>query len=145
MGTAMTERQIRLVTPRYANRIVLALDSDEAGQNAARRSLEVARQTLSSDYAGKLSADIRILQMPEGKDPDDFLRKSPDSWETLVDRARTVADFVIDMETASLNPASSLQERQTVAPASSANIVGVGEQSLSAGKYSEVGAAYSSQ
>ena len=115
MGTAMTERQIRLVTPRYANRIVLALDSDEAGQNAARRSLEVARQTLSSDYAGKLSADIRILQMPEGKDPDDFLRKSPDSWETLVDRARTVADFVIDMETASLNPASSLQERQTVA------------------------------
>ena len=31
MGTAMTERQIRLITPRYANRIVLALDSDEAG------------------------------------------------------------------------------------------------------------------
>ena len=115
MGTAMTERQIRLITPRYANRIVLALDSDEAGQNAARRSLEVARETLSSDFAGKLSADIRILQMPEGKDPDDYLRKSPESWEALVDDARMVADFVIDMETAPLNPASSLQERQTVA------------------------------
>lgn len=117
MGTAMTEAQIRLVAPRYAKRIVLALDADEAGQTAARRSLEVARATLSRDYAGKLSVDIAILQIPAGKDPDDFLRESPEGWPALVDNAQNVADFVIDMEAAALTSDSSLQARQTVAQA----------------------------
>ncbi len=115
MGTAMTEPQIRLVAPRYAKRIVLALDADEAGQTAARRSLEVARQTLSRDYAGKLSVDIAILQIPAGKDPDDFLRESPEGWPALVENAQSVADFVIDMEAAALTTDSSLQARQAVA------------------------------
>ena len=115
MGTAMTEPQIRLVAPRFAKRIVLALDADEAGQNAARRSLDVARQTLSRDYAGKLSVDFAILQIPAGKDPDDFLRESPEGWPALVDNAQGVADFVINMEAATLRAAASLQERQAVA------------------------------
>lgn len=117
MGTAMTEPQIRLVAPRYAKRIVLALDADEAGQNAARRSLEVARQTLTRDYAGKLSVDIAILQIPAGKDPDDYLRESPEGWPALVEDAQGVADFVIDMEADSLTADSSLQARQAVAQA----------------------------
>ena len=117
MGTAMTEPQIRLVAPRFAKRIVLALDADEAGQNAARRSLEVARQTLSQDFAGKLSVDIGILQIPAGKDPDDYLRESSDGWQTLVDQAQGVADFVIEMEAASLTRTASLQERLAVADA----------------------------
>ena len=117
MGTAMTEPQIRLVAPRFAKRIVLALDADEAGQNAARRSLEVARQTLARDYAGKLSVDIAILQIPAGKDPDDYLRESPEGWPALVDQAQSVADFVIDMEAESLTADSSLQARQAVAQA----------------------------
>ncbi|MDE2852993.1 MAG: DNA primase [Chloroflexota bacterium] len=115
MGTAMTEKQIRLIAPRYARKIVLALDADEAGQNAARRSLDVARQALSDDFAGRLSVDLRILQMPEGKDPDDLLRKSPARWESLVANAQALADFVIGMETTSLSPGASLQERQSVA------------------------------
>ena len=117
MGTAMTEPQIRLVAPRFAKRIVLALDADEAGQNAARRSLEVARETLSRDYAGKLSVDFAILQIPAGKDPDDFLRESPEGWQALVDGAQSVAEFVINMEAASLRADSSLQARQAVAQA----------------------------
>ena len=104
-----------MVAPRFAKRIVLALDADEAGQNAARRSLDVARQTLSRDYAGKLSVDVAILQIPAGKDPDDFLREAPEGWPALVDNAQGVADFVINMETAALRAAASLQERQAVA------------------------------
>lgn len=115
MGTALTEPQIRLVAPRFAKRIVLALDADEAGQNAARRSLEVARETLSRDYAGKLSVDFAILQIPAGKDPDDYLRESPGGWPALVENAEGVADFVINMETEALRAEASLQERQTVA------------------------------
>ena len=115
MGTAMTEPQVRLLAPRIASRIVLALDADEAGQSAARRSLEVARQALSRDYAGRLSVDLRILQAPAGKDPDDFLRESPEGWEALVERAQGVADFVLDMETGPLSDSSSVQEREAAA------------------------------
>lgn len=115
MGTAMTESQVKLVAPRYAKKIVMALDADEAGQNATRRSLEVARQTLAKDFAGKLSVDMRVLQIPSGKDPDDFLRESPEGWQALVNNAQPVADFVIDMETANLPNNASLQEKQSVA------------------------------
>jgi len=115
MGTAMTETQVKLVAPRYAKKIVMALDADEAGQNATRRSLEVARQTLAKDFAGKLSVDMRVLQIPSGKDPDDFLRETPEGWQDLVDSAQPVADFVIDMETTNLPSNPSLQEKQAVA------------------------------
>lgn len=115
MGTAMTEPQIQLLAPRFARKIVLALDADEAGQSAARRSLEVARRALSRDYAGKLSVDLRILQVPAGKDPDDFLRNAPAAWGALVEEAQGAADFVLDSETAALSAASSAQEREAVA------------------------------
>ncbi len=115
MGTAMTEPQLRLVAPRFATNVVLALDADEAGQNAARRSLEVARDTLAKDYAGKLAIDIGILRVPAGKDPDDYLRESPEGWATLVEQAQGVADFVIEMETASLPAGASVQARQALA------------------------------
>ncbi len=115
MGTAMTEPQVRLLAPRIASRIVLALDADEAGQSAARRSLEVARQALSRDYAGRLSVDLRILQVPAGKDPDDFLRQSPEAWGALVEGAQGVADFVLELETDPLRDGSSVQEREAAA------------------------------
>ncbi len=114
MGTAMTETQLRLLT-RSAKRIVLALDSDAAGQNATRRSLETARTTLQADFGGRLSVDIRVLQIPGAKDPDDLIREAPERWAELVANALPVADFVIDMETAALSADASTREREDVA------------------------------
>ena len=79
MGTALTEPQLKLLAPRLAKRIILSLDSDAAGQSATRRSLEVARETLQADYAGRLSVDIRILVVPGAKDPDDLIREAPET------------------------------------------------------------------
>ncbi len=115
MGTSMTEAQLRLLAPRLAQRIVLALDTDEAGINATRRSLETARRLLERDYAGQLAVDMRIMQVPAGKDPDDFLRESPTGWAALLEGAQSVADFVIELETAHLNAGSSLMDKQAVA------------------------------
>mgnify|MGYP000098690502 CR=1 FL=1 len=115
MGTAMTEAQIKTLTPRYAKKIILALDADAAGQSATRRSLETARQTLESDYAGRLSVDIRVLQIPNAKDPDDFIRETPERWREFVNNALPVADFVIQMEMASLPQNPSVQEREALA------------------------------
>jgi DNA primase len=114
MGTAMTEPQLKQLT-RSAKRIVLALDSDAAGQNATRRSLETARTTLESDWAGRMAVDIRVLQIPGAKDPDDLIRESPERWATLVAEAMPVADFVIDMETHSLPTDASVQQREQIA------------------------------
>ncbi|MBL8153484.1 MAG: DNA primase [Anaerolineae bacterium] len=117
MGTAMTETQLRLLTRSSvaAKRIILALDADAAGQSATRRSLETARQTLQSDWAGRLSVDIRVLQIPGAKDPDDLIRESPERWNELVVAALPVAQYVIDMETAELPPNASVQQREAVA------------------------------
>ncbi len=120
MGTALTQTQLRLVVPRYAKRIILALDADVAGQSATRRSLEVARDTLQADYSGRLSVEIRILQIPEAKDPDDFLRETPEAWPQLLENALPVADFLIEQETAHLPQGDgvarvSIIERESIA------------------------------
>lgn len=115
MGTAMTEAQLQHLAPRYANKIIMALDADEAGQNATRRSLEVARQALQADYMGKMSVDIRVLKIDDAKDPDDVLRETPEKWAGYVENAVPVADFVIDLETADLAANAGVQERQQVA------------------------------
>ncbi len=115
MGTAMTEAQLKLIAPRYAKKIIMALDADDAGQNATRRSLEVARNALQADYMGKMSVDIRVLQIADAKDPDDVLRETPEKWANYVTNATPVADFVIDMETASLEANASVTARQEVA------------------------------
>lgn len=115
MGTAMTEAQLKLLVPRYANKIILALDADAAGQNATRRSLETARQTLEADYAGRMSVDLRVLQIPGAKDPDDIIREDASRWPGIVAEAVPLADFVIGMETASLGPDATIQEREAAA------------------------------
>ncbi|NDJ60804.1 MAG: DNA primase [Chloroflexi bacterium] len=115
MGTALTETQLKLVAPRWANTIILALDSDAAGQTATRRSLEVARDVLQADYSGKLSIDMRVLAVPGAKDPDDLIRETPDAWPALVTAAIPVADYVIRQETAALPPNASLPQREAAA------------------------------
>lgn len=114
MGTALTETQLQLLK-RYTKRFVLALDADAAGVKATMRSLQVARETLDRDvevkfdahglvkHEGRLQADIRILSMPEGKDPDDIIRHDPALWTTLVSEAKPVVTYVIDEVTADLD------------------------------------------
>lgn len=115
MGTALTETQLKLIAPRWAKQIVLALDADAAGQNATLRSLEVARSALKEDIAGRLSVDMRVLSIPEAKDPDDFIRESPEQWADLVTAAIPVADFVIHAEVADMPANASLQQREAIA------------------------------
>ena len=111
MGTALTEQQLN-VLKRYTRRFVIALDSDAAGMQATMRSLEVARETLDREvesrfdarglvrHEGRLKADIRVLTLPEGTDPDLLLRREPTLWPQLVEKARPVVAYVIEMLTA---------------------------------------------
>lgn len=105
-GTALTEHQLRLLK-KYSKRILLALDADEAGDAATLRGLMVARDALdreaevSFDWRGlvrtegRLGADIRVMTLPPGNDPDDIIRQDPDAWKRLTEAAEPVVEYVI--------------------------------------------------
>ncbi|MCB9436995.1 MAG: DNA primase [Anaerolineales bacterium] len=125
MGTALTESQVRQLA-KHANGLILALDTDEAGLNATMRGLDVVRESLTQQNAvfdtrsmmrsaGKLSLDVRVLRLPRGKDPDDFLRATPEQWPAVVAGAIPLVDYVIDVGTKHLTPQATIQEREQVA------------------------------
>ena len=119
MGTALTEPQLRLLMPHARSgeerRIVLALDADVAGQSATRRGLETARRALTQDFGGRLGVDMRILQLPDTRDPDDLLREERDRWPALVEGAIPLPQYVIDQEMAALPADASIQQREAAA------------------------------
>jgi DNA primase len=108
MGTALTEPQLKQLQ-RYTKRLVLALDSDAAGISATLRGVEVAQETLEQEwepvfdprglvgYEGRLGAEIRVLRLPGGQDPDDLIREDPRRWTELVKGAVSVVDFYLQM------------------------------------------------
>jgi DNA primase len=114
MGTALTEAQLRLLK-RLTKKFTLALDADAAGDQATLRGLAVARETLDRQivpvptprglisYEGRLDAEIRIITLPEGKDPDEVIRENPDRWNELVQTALPVVDYYFETLTSDLD------------------------------------------
>jgi DNA primase len=114
MGTALTEAQLRLLK-RYTQRFILALDSDVAGDQATLRGLDVARQVADREvvpvptprgfirFEERLAADIRIVSLPVGRDPDEVIRESPQRWAQLIGQARPVMDYYFQALTADLD------------------------------------------
>jgi DNA primase len=95
LGTALGESHIRILK-RFADRIVLVLDGDEAGQRRANEVLElfVAQQV-----------DLRILTLPEGLDPCDYLHRygAAAFTELLSTQAVDALDHAFHSETAGLD------------------------------------------
>jgi DNA primase len=85
-GTALTPQQVALMA-RYVPEIVMNYDPDAAGQNAMRRSIELL-------LAKNLR--VRILKLPQGLDPDDFVRKEGGGTYTrLLDKAPYFWQYLI--------------------------------------------------
>jgi len=114
MGTALTEAQLKLLS-RFTRSFVLALDPDTAGDQATLRGLAVARETLARRsvpvptargrmrYESQLDAQLRIMTLPPGQDPDDVIRTNRALWQQLVDRAEPVVDYYFRIVTDGLN------------------------------------------
>ncbi len=110
MGTALSENQLRLLK-RYSRRMVLALDADVAGSQATLRGLTVARETLDRQpdpvfdarglvrHEGRIDADIRVITLPEGVDPDEVVSEDPSAWPVMLGKAQTVVDYVLEVLT----------------------------------------------
>jgi DNA primase len=99
LGTALTPQQVALVT-RYAKRIALAYDVDAAGEKAGTfgaTALEEVMRQLAPDDSGVELDDVRVVQLPVGKDPDEVMRDNPDEWREVVRTARPIVDHLIDV------------------------------------------------
>lgn len=89
LGTALTDNQVRLLR-RYMDKpqIIVNFDSDSAGQAATMRSLE----TLLAE-----GFKINILQIPTGKDPDEFVRtQGAQAFVSLFKTTQPYIEYVID-------------------------------------------------
>ena len=130
MGTSLTEKQMALLK-RYTRNIVLALDADEAGSEAALRGVQVAanaadhEQVATVDWRGlvsyqdQLKADIRVTSLSEGEDPDSMIRQDPDAFRELLDGALPVTDHLfaaIGKQVDSSDPRSRSRAVETLAP-----------------------------
>ncbi len=99
LGTALTPQQVALLT-RYARRIALAYDVDAAGEKAGTfgaTALEEVIRQLARDDTGVELDDVRVVRLPEGRDPDEVLRDEPDRWREEVRTARPIVDHLIDV------------------------------------------------
>ncbi|MBS5449800.1 MAG: DNA primase [Coriobacteriia bacterium] len=95
-GTALTPAQMKRITSFLQSgassvsrgRIVCLQDADSAGQKAAERAFE---------YAGTVPTPMYRLTLPDGKDPDEFLRAHPvEELRSLLDGAVPLARYVVD-------------------------------------------------
>ena len=83
-GTALTPEQVRLISE-YADEVILSYDSDEAGQKATLRSLELFRNS---------TVRVGVLQIPGAKDPDEYIKRyGADRFRALLDGVGNALDF----------------------------------------------------
>ena len=87
LGTAFTVEQARVIA-KYAKTVVVAFDSDGAGQKATDKAIS---------YLKTQGVTVRILQMSGAKDPDEYIKKfGKERFSNLVNRSQTPTDYKID-------------------------------------------------
>ncbi len=84
-GTALTESHLRDLN-RFAGDIRFAFDSDGAGIRATERAIPLA---------AKVGVNVSIITIPDGKDPDDLVRKDPKLWQAAIDSPEYAVDWLI--------------------------------------------------
>ena len=86
-GTSLTFAQVQLLG-RYTRRVVVNFDSDAAGIRAAERSLDLLLEE---------GLEVRILELPEGLDPDGYLRRhGPEAYRRQLDLAPSYLDYLTE-------------------------------------------------
>lgn len=99
LGTSLTKEQARLLV-NHSRDVVIAYDADAAGVAATLRGLELLQEA---------GCQVRVVSMPEGKDPDDFIRRHGyQAWESLIEQALPLVEY-------SLRQAAGKKSLRTVA------------------------------
>lgn len=94
LGTALTSEQARMLT-KYTKKVILLYDSDEAGQRATDRAIQILND---------VGLEVRILKLTNAKDPDEYIRKfGAERFRALLGESRTGFDFKVSRAIAGLD------------------------------------------
>ncbi|MBM7855772.1 DNA primase [Desulfohalotomaculum tongense] len=101
LGTALTREQVKLLM-RYTDEIVIAYDADAAGVKAAIRGLDLIQQ---------MGCRVKILQIPDGKDPDEYFRlNGVKEWNKLIKSAYNLIDYKLHVAVAERIPTTAAEK-----------------------------------
>ncbi|MGI6129089.1 MAG: DNA primase [bacterium] len=115
LGTALTSEQVALLK-RYTTNISIAYDADAAGQTATVRGLRLIREA---------GCRVRVLLLPQGKDPDDFLHSAgAGAFQTLVEQAVPLPVYYFRRLTDEYNTGT-LEGRLSIAKAMIPHLAGI--------------------
>jgi DNA primase len=104
LGTSLTSDQVSLAK-RFASRMIVSFDADKPGKKASERAISLCFEK---------GVQIRVVNLPQGSDPDSFLRKfGVEKFKELVQKSTPGLKFLID---------SQLQEKKGKAPEEKAQI-----------------------
>ncbi|TMC93137.1 MAG: DNA primase [Chloroflexi bacterium] len=108
-GTALTEEQVRLLK-RFTDELLLVFDADRAGQQAMRKAAVLGAQH---------DMRTRAATLPEGKDPDEFLRgagpEAAERWQQVAAAAPSSFEAGVSQDTVNFNPANANQVEMVAA------------------------------
>jgi DNA primase len=104
MGTSVTEKQVNILKNLTKN-IVFALDADAAGEEAMLRCV---------GYENILDAEVKVIILPKGKDPDDVIKEDARAWQKLLEEALPIVDYTFNMATAELDLTKASGKSQAV-------------------------------
>ena len=85
-GTALTKEHVRKMS-RFAKKVVLAFDADNAGQSAAEKVYE---------WESEFDVLFKVADLPEGQDPGDLAFSNPDDLKQIIDTAKPHMQFRVD-------------------------------------------------
>ena len=84
LGTSFTAEHARLIA-RYTKEAILIFDADSAGQKGTQRAINLLRET---------GVDIRVVNIPDGKDPDEFIKKNgAERFKLLLERSANDVEY----------------------------------------------------
>jgi DNA primase len=128
IGSAITEKHIQQLK-KLTRQVTLALDPDAAGASATEHGIQEALKTFdrtivpvplaaTNHVAGRrksyeargmirleeqVDAEINVLQLPAGEDPDEVIRANPSLWDYAVSHPVPLVDYYFKVKTADLN------------------------------------------
>ncbi len=85
-GTALTNYHLKIIS-RFVSDIRLCFDSDRAGIDATKRAINLA---------SKINLDVNVINLPQGKDPDELIKINPNLWINAINDKIYAVDWLID-------------------------------------------------
>ncbi len=85
-GTALTPYQLKIIK-RYSENLLTAFDMDIAGDSATKRGIDLA---INQGF------NVKVITMPEDKDPADVISQNSKDWEKIITEKKSILDFYFE-------------------------------------------------